>query len=660
MFRVFVLLQLMLLTAVIAAKDKPVDPVNLTHVFELNDEELNHTMRNFDFLVVNYYTASSKGSMEFQQTFMEVAKKTFKENKSIVFGQIDINRFEKAQFMEHITEVPEVKFYKRGRSFDFDGQKTVEHLMTWIRLAMNYPVVVSSQKEFDDLKERGTIIAGCFYGNAPKPEFDTFVNVSAQFFPAKYMPLPRFALINKASVSRDIGINKGTVAIYKKFENGEKFMYTGSLTDANAMLKFVDEQSQPIVYPFGQHEYSYRLVHSDEIRYQHLLFMPRSDARFKQAFDNFKAAAKEFMKSSNKIEVLFIHVDTSEEHIDKVVSFFHVDIKKDIPCNRITKRDSWHSRFIPSKMDFTKEGFIDFTRNVIGGTIKRNIRSEILPGNWNKFPLKVLVGTNYEEITKQKGMIVFVMYYVKGHKESDKAMPVIDEVAQMYKLNNTVTIASMDVSKNDGEIDVHHTIPCFKMFTATNQEKAFKGTKSAAAIKEFIDSNGTIHTGYMPEKDDMSMDFEFDETDVKDPDVLNYESEEERQKMYALDEEKAVANAIEEIEGHKAHDDPKHMVNPEHYRRLARGEVVDERDMDPHKDAHYATSDHESKKHGHEEQHIFHEGPDGTAHHEVLQSPHKDPIKMESPGTHKDNHYYHHDDHHDDHHDQRDHHHDET
>lgn len=67
------------------------------------------------------------------------------------------------------------------------------------------------------------------------------------------------------------------------------------------------------------------------------------------------------------MEVLFVYVDTSQTHLEKVVGFFHVDIKKDVPCNRMTMLDHYHSRFMPEKMDFTKEGFVHFTKLVMSG-----------------------------------------------------------------------------------------------------------------------------------------------------------------------------------------------------------------------------------------------------------------------------------------------------
>lgn len=86
-----------------------------------------------------------------------------------------------------------------------------------------------------------------------------------------------------------------------------------------------------------------------------------------------------------------------------------------------------------------------------------------------------------------------------------------------YRGNSTVTIATMDISQNDGEIDVFQEVPTFKMFTADNkvtnrfcndisrllkyginrdyrQVYRFNDTRTAQAIQEFIDTNGESET----------------------------------------------------------------------------------------------------------------------------------------------------------------------
>ena len=73
-------------------------------------------------------------------------------------------------------------------------------------------------------------------------------------------------------------------------------------------------------------------------------------------------------------EVTFIHVDLkySEHAKDDVIEYYHVDVKKELPCNRMTKFDSYHSKFIPPNRDLSYNGFKSFTQSVVDGKIQVN------------------------------------------------------------------------------------------------------------------------------------------------------------------------------------------------------------------------------------------------------------------------------------------------
>lgn len=73
------------------------------------------------------------------------------------------------------------------------------------------------------------------------------------------------------------------------------------------------------------------------------------------------------------------------------------------------------------------------------------MRSADLPSDWDKYTLKILVGKNYEEVTRKKGHIAFVMYckslpsgcYVKLKRRTGD-----------YVDNTRVTPANWDNSSN--------------------------------------------------------------------------------------------------------------------------------------------------------------------------------------------------------------------
>lgn len=69
---------------------------------------------------------------------------------------------------------------------------------------------------------------------------------------------------------------------------------------------------------------------------------------------------------------------------------------------------------------------------------------------------------------------VHIFLEIPDNEECRKTLPVIDDVALRYSSNDSVVIATMDVSKNDGEVDVHFEFPSFKLFTAANKVRKLR------------------------------------------------------------------------------------------------------------------------------------------------------------------------------------------
>nr|XP_026693694.1 protein disulfide-isomerase-like protein of the testis isoform X1 [Ciona intestinalis] len=284
--------------------------------------------------------------------------------------------------------------------------------------------------------------------------------------------------------------------------------------------------------------------------------MSSKDRNYKQTFKAFRDAAKHFKakSSSQENEVVFIHVDTSRDNVKSAVNYYHVDENKDLPCNRMTKFDKYHSRFLPPKNALSYEAFVGFTQDVVDGKIKRNIRSESQPSDWNTYDVKTLVGSTYDDFIKDKRRTIFMMYYVPGDQGSEKALPVLNVAAKDMRSNATVVFGRMDVSKNDGEIDVHTSYPSFKMFTRDGKVKPFKpkGDVTANGIRFFIESNGASSVPD-PADDEPEYDFTWHDDahpidDVKEEEKMRERWNKEEKEML----EKAVTHEIPE-EPHESH-----------------------------------------------------------------------------------------------------------
>ncbi|XP_078492071.1 protein disulfide-isomerase-like [Ciona intestinalis] len=522
-------------------------------IIQLDEHNFYAALSKYKFVFVSYY-GNNKESKTLMDEVAKLAEKLKSSESPIHVAVINIEKNEEARKKYPVHEVPSLRMFKNGNMMDYtQGYNTADDWLVWIQIVMNVPIVVNLETEFDELIQSKTVVLGCFPGNAPEAAYKNFYRVSQHFVYDPRLPQPRFAIITSASVARRHSLLSYNAMM---FEDGDKAVYQGDATNLDDLLKFVDEESAPVVYKH------YNVAVSKLLRYHQLRIAIcnavadclDSSHLNQQTYKLTLDAAAIFVTSSQENEVVFIHVDTSRDNIKSSVNYYHVDENKDIPCSRMTKFDKYHSRFIPPKNALSYDAFVGFTQDVVQGKIKRNIRSESQPSDWNTYDVKTLVGSTYDDFIKDKRRTIFMMYYVPGDQGSEKALPVLNVAAKDMRSNATVVFGRMDVSKNDGEIDVHISYPSFKMFTRDGKVKPFKpkGDVTANGIKFFIESNGASSVPD-PADDEAEYDFTWHDDahpidDVKEEEKMRERWNKEEKEML----EKAVKHEIPE-EPHESH-----------------------------------------------------------------------------------------------------------
>ncbi|XP_068555136.1 protein disulfide-isomerase-like protein of the testis isoform X3 [Anas acuta] len=120
---------------------------------------------------------------------------------------------------------------------------------------------------------------------------------------------------------------------------------------------------------------------------------------------------------------------------------------------------------------------------------KIHLSSEEITEDWDKMPVKVLVGKNFNRIVFNKTMTVFVMFYAPWSHDCRKLLPIWDELGEKYQNRKDIIIAKIDVTANDILSVVLDRYPFFRLFPAgaDYQEVAYAGEHTLAAFSEFLE-----------------------------------------------------------------------------------------------------------------------------------------------------------------------------
>ncbi|XP_053979845.1 protein disulfide-isomerase [Hylaeus anthracinus] len=445
-------------------------------VLVLTKDNVDEAIKENDYLLIEFYAPWCGHCKALAPEYAKAAKKLQETGSSVKLAKVDATLETELAEKHAIKGYPTLKFYRKGSVIDYSGGRQADDIINWLTkktgpVAKDLPTVEEA-KAF--IEAENVAIVG-FFKDVESDAAKVFLEVG------NAVDDHVFGISSSDEVFSEYGVEDGKVVLFKKFDEG-KDEFNEEL-DAKKLRNFIFVHSLPLVVEFNQD--TAQKIFSGDIRSHLLVFLSKEAGHFDEYVEKIKEPAKKF-----RDQVLFVTINADESDHERILEYFGMK-KTEVPAMRLIKLERDMDKYKPEKPELTSENVLEFVTAFVEGKLKRHLLTQDLPEDWDKNPVKVLVGTNFHEVAFDKKKNVLVEFYAPWCGHCQQLIPIYEALGEKYKDKDDLVIAKMDAVANeldDVRVVNYPTIILYKK--ETNDAVEYNGKRTLDGLSQFIESDG--------------------------------------------------------------------------------------------------------------------------------------------------------------------------
>nr|XP_043884753.1 protein disulfide-isomerase A2 [Solea senegalensis] len=474
-------------------KEKTTEIEEEKDVMVLHINNFDRALSEYKFILVEFYAPWCGHCQRLEPVYAEAAGKLKEEGTAIRLAKVDaIEEKELADEFE-VGSFPTLKLFSNGdrkSPVDFTGKRTTEGIIQWMkrRSGPGAAVLDSAESAAQFIDAHKVTVVG-FFGSLEGEAAEVFKEVSLDRTDAE------FALTSSPDVFQKYEVKSDSVVLFKKFDEGRAdfTLSEDEKLDKTNLTTFIDKNSLELIIPFSEENAD--KIFSSNIKLHSLLFINSTVESQKALMDDARTVAKVF-----KDKMLFVSIDVTTA-ISHVLTYFGVSAD-DAPTVRVIEMETG-KKYRMSTNDITAESLQQLCQEVLDGTAKPYFRTQEIPEDWDKGPVKVLVGKNFESVALDPTKNVFVEFYAPWCGHCKELAPVWEKLGEKYADRDDIIIAMVDSTANEIESVKVDGFPTLKFFPAGGKEVVdYSHKRDLETLSKFLDNGGVMPQEESDEEDD--------------------------------------------------------------------------------------------------------------------------------------------------------------
>ncbi|XP_069570005.1 protein disulfide-isomerase [Brachyistius frenatus] len=467
-------------------------------VLVLKKSNFDEALRAHPNILVEFYAPWCGHCKALAPEYAKAAGMLKAEGSAIRLGKVDATEETELAQEYGVRGYPTIKFFKGGEKEspkEYSAGRQADDMVSWLKKrtgpAVNTLTEVSVAEAL--IADNEVAVLG-FFKDADSDGAKAFERA------AEAVDDVPFALTSSDAVYAKFEVSKDSVVLFKKFDEGRN-TFDGELSKEK-LLAFVKSNQLPLVIEFT--EQTAPKIFGGEIKSHILMFLPKAASDFQDKMGEFKKAAEGF-----KGQILFIFIDSDVDDNQRILEFFGLK-KEECPAIRLITLEDEMTKYKPESDAITAESITKFCTLFTDGKLKPHLMSQDIPGDWDKSPVKVLVGKNFEEVVFDPSKNVFVEFYAPWCGHCKQLTPIWEKLGEKYKDGSNIIVAKMDSTANEIDAVKVHSFPTLKFFPEGDERKVidYNGERTLEGFSKFLESGGKEGGAPAAEDDDEEMDAE--------------------------------------------------------------------------------------------------------------------------------------------------------